>query len=88
MKYLIWAYLAPIVITASYLVLSITYHVWSLQIRWDDTEVYAWTPGLVALFVIQRSFSVLYYYFYKRTALRIADPVYYSPALWRERRQQ
>ena len=65
-----------------FLGLSIAFHVWSLHVRWLNPMSYWWTDGLVALFVIQRFTSALYYYYYKRTALRITDPRFYEDLSW------
>lgn len=72
----------PILVAIAYLCLSIAYHVSSLNTRWYEPQSYWWTDGLLALFVVHRSVSALYYYFYKRTALSIADPRFYEDLSW------
>ena len=44
----------PILVSISYLGLSIAFHVWSLHVRWRLPTSYWWTDGLQALYVIQR----------------------------------
>ena len=43
-----------IAVTLAYISLSIGFHVWSLNVRWDNPASYWWTDGLLALFVVQR----------------------------------
>lgn len=79
---LVQQFRTPIIVTVIYIGLSISFHVWSLNVRWSNPMSYWWTDGLVALFVIQRFTSALYYYYYKRTALRITDPRFYEDLTW------
>ena len=44
----------PILVTLLYIGLSISFHVWSLHVRWKNPLSYWWTDGLLALFCIQR----------------------------------
>ncbi|CAM1302694.1 TMEM138 (predicted) [Pycnogonum litorale] len=71
-----------IVTAFSYLALSIGFHVWLLTKRWDNPFTFVWTGGFHALFVIHRLLAVFYYYFYKRTALKISDPKFYHDSEW------
>ncbi|XP_038260542.1 transmembrane protein 138 isoform X2 [Dermochelys coriacea] len=71
-----------IVLSAAYLVLSIAFHVWVMNLRWKNATRFVWTDGLQALFVFQRLVAVLYCYFYKRTALHLGDPHFYQDSLW------
>ncbi|EMP30251.1 hypothetical protein UY3_12624 [Chelonia mydas] len=43
-----------IVLSAAYLVLSIAFHVWVMNLRWKNATHFVWTDGLQALFVFQR----------------------------------
>ncbi|XP_076972173.1 transmembrane protein 138 isoform X5 [Tamandua tetradactyla] len=70
-----------ILLTAVYFALSISLHVWVLNLRWKNSNHFVWTSGLQTLFVFQR-LAVLYYYFYKRTAVRLGDPRFYQDSLW------
>ncbi|XP_028916666.1 transmembrane protein 138 isoform X2 [Ornithorhynchus anatinus] len=70
-----------IILAATYLALSISFHVWVMNLRWKNSNRFIWTDGLQALFVFQR-LAVLYYYFYKRTAVRLGDPRFYQDSLW------
>ncbi|XP_030416741.1 transmembrane protein 138 [Gopherus evgoodei] len=71
-----------IVLSAAYLVLSIAFHIWVMNLRWKNSTRFVWTDGLQALFVFQRLAAVLYCYFYKRTALHLGDPRFYQDSLW------
>ncbi|XP_023966408.1 transmembrane protein 138 isoform X4 [Trachemys scripta elegans] len=71
-----------IVLSAAYLVLSIAFHIWIMNLRWKNSTRFVWTDGLQALFVFQRLVAVLYCYFYKRTALHLGDPRFYQDSLW------
>jgi len=79
---LVSRYKVPIIISITYLGLSIGYHVSSLNTRWYEPQSYWWTDSLLALFVIHRFVSALYYYYYKRAGLSIADPRYYEDLSW------
>lgn len=79
---LIHKFKATILASALYLTLSIAFHVWVMHVRWPSSSVFQWTDGLLALFVFQRLAAVFYYYFYKRTALRLGDPRLYEDSLW------
>ncbi|ERE78993.1 transmembrane protein [Cricetulus griseus] len=71
-----------IILTAVYLALSISLHVWVMNLRWKNSSSFIWTDGLQTLFVFQRLAAVLYFYFYKRTAVRLGDPRFYQDSLW------
>ncbi|XP_037591261.1 transmembrane protein 138 isoform X4 [Cebus imitator] len=71
-----------IILTAVYFALSISLHVWVMNLRWKNSNSFIWTDGLQTLFVFQRVAAVLYCYFYKRTAVRLGDPRFYQDSLW------
>ncbi|XP_006173234.2 transmembrane protein 138 isoform X1 [Camelus ferus] len=71
-----------ITLTAVYFALSISLHVWVMNLRWKNSNRFVWTDGLQTLFVFQRLVAVLYCYFYKRTAVRLGDPRFYQDSLW------
>ncbi|XP_038205306.1 transmembrane protein 138 isoform X1 [Arvicola amphibius] len=71
-----------IILTSVYLALSISLHVWVMNLRWKNSNSFIWTDGLQTLFVFQRLAAVLYCYFYKRTAVRLGDPRFYQDSLW------
>lgn len=79
---LISKFKAPILFVLVYLGLSIGLHVWGLTVIWDNPFVTVYSPGFLALYVIQRTCAVLYYYTYKRTALRLSDPRFYQINDW------
>lgn len=70
-------------VTFVYFALCVGLHVWYMTLRWDDPNAYIWdTPGLRALYVIQRTAAVAYYYFYKRSSLKLGDPRFYQESDW------
>ncbi|XP_004469387.1 transmembrane protein 138 isoform X1 [Dasypus novemcinctus] len=71
-----------IILTAVYFALSISLHVWVMNLRWKNANNFVWTGGLQTLFVLQRLAAVLYCYSYKRTAVRLGDPRFYQDSLW------
>ncbi|XP_029439067.1 transmembrane protein 138 [Rhinatrema bivittatum] len=71
-----------IILSAVYLALSIAFHIWVMNLRWKSSSLFIWTDGLLTLFVFQRLVAVLYYYFYKRTAVCLGDPRFYEDSLW------
>uniref|UniRef100_A0A9L0TDN6 Transmembrane protein 138 n=1 Tax=Equus caballus TaxID=9796 RepID=A0A9L0TDN6_HORSE len=71
-----------IILTGVYFALSISLHVWVMNLRWKNSKRFVWTDGLQTLFVFQRLAAVLYCYFYKRTAVRLGDPRFYQDSLW------
>ncbi|NXC21081.1 TM138 protein, partial [Corythaeola cristata] len=71
-----------ILLSAAYLVLSISFHIWIMNLRWRNSSHFVWTEGLQTLFVFQRLVAVLYCYFYKRTAVHLGDPLFYQDSLW------
>ncbi|XP_065220648.1 transmembrane protein 138 [Planococcus citri] len=69
------------VLTASllYVILTIVLHAWTLIIRWNgESIVNSWPLGFYICFTLHRLISVIYYYIYKRTALRISDQRLYE----------
>ncbi|XP_063526939.1 transmembrane protein 138 isoform X3 [Pongo pygmaeus] len=43
-----------IILTAVYFALSISLHVWIMNLRWKNSNSFIWTDGLQTLFVFQR----------------------------------
>ncbi|KAK7108852.1 transmembrane protein 138-like [Littorina saxatilis] len=73
----------PICICFIYFSLCLGLHVWTMERRWGDVDMFVWSnKGYQALFIIQRTCAVLHYYFYKRTALKLGDPRYYQDSEW------
>ncbi|XP_046573259.1 transmembrane protein 138-like isoform X1 [Haliotis rubra] len=79
----------PICVTFIYFMLNVGLHVWGMvlfdsqTLRWDDPDKYIWdVTGYRVLFIIQRTVAILYYYFYKRTALKLGDPRFYQDSEW------
>ncbi|XP_023346955.1 transmembrane protein 138 [Eurytemora carolleeae] len=52
--YLLSRFRVSIIVSVLYLILSITYHVWSLNVRWNAPMSYWWTSPLLAFYVIHR----------------------------------
>lgn len=74
-------------VCVAYVAASITLHsVWLLE-KWTEPEAIS-TPGLIILFAFQRCLSPWYYFFYKRTALRVSDPRFYEDIDWINRQLQ
>ncbi|XP_013411319.1 transmembrane protein 138 [Lingula anatina] len=71
-----------IIVTFIYFVLCLALHIWGMTLRWEDPNAYIWSSGFIALYVLQRVGAVFYYYFYKRTALRLGDPRFYQDSEW------
>lgn len=74
----------PITVVFLYFGLSVALHVWGMTLRWgqDPKTFYIWSDGYRALYVIQKLGAVMYYYSYKRTALRLGDPRFYQDSQW------
>lgn len=79
---LIWKFSATLLVSSVYFSLTLSYHAWNLSLQWEQVHVYIWNDGLQALYVLQKLVSVLYYYLYKRAALRLADSKYYEDSDW------
>ncbi|XP_020630043.1 transmembrane protein 138-like [Orbicella faveolata] len=79
---LIRKFKTTIIISVLYLALSVGLHVWTMTLKWGDPRRFVWNEAFQALFVFQRVGAVLYYYFYKRTALRLGDPRFYKDSQW------
>ncbi|XP_068117437.1 transmembrane protein 138-like isoform X2 [Hyperolius riggenbachi] len=73
---------ATVILCALHLALSVALHVWLMNLRWKSENVFIWSDGLLALFVLQRVVAVFYFYFYKRTTLSLGDSRYYHDSLW------
>ncbi|KAM4618048.1 transmembrane protein 138 [Discoglossus pictus] len=71
-----------VMICALHLGLSVALHVWIMNLRWKTQNVFIWSDGLLALYVLQRFVAVLYFYFYKRTILNLGDSRFYHDSLW------
>ncbi|XP_067010695.1 transmembrane protein 138 [Anabrus simplex] len=61
-----------------YVALTIAHNAWTLIVRWDDSEAFRLDYPLLVMYSIQRTFSGLHYYTFKRTILRISDPRFYE----------
>lgn len=79
---LIRKFKTTIIISILYLALSVGLHVWTMTLKWGAPRRFVWNEAFQALFVFQRVGAVLYYYFYKRTALRLGDPRFYKDSQW------
>ncbi|XP_002126014.2 transmembrane protein 138-like [Ciona intestinalis] len=78
---------APCLLTTLlYLVLSIALCAKTLMLRWNDTTVNVYADGgFFAVYILQRLWSPIYYYTYKRTAMRLADSKFYKNTDWLRR---
>ena len=73
---------ATLLLGGLYLLLTFAFHVWNLTLRWGRQNEYGWNDGLQAVYVLQKLLAVLYYYFYKRAALRLGHAKYYRNSEW------
>ncbi|XP_001185328.2 transmembrane protein 138 [Strongylocentrotus purpuratus] len=80
--YLVSKFKFTIVILFLYFMLCVGLHVWTMTLRWNNVDAYIWNNGYQALYVFQRVGAVFYYYYYKRTALRLGDPRFYRDSRW------
>ncbi|CAL7934401.1 unnamed protein product [Xylocopa violacea] len=65
-----------------YMILSISLHTWDIKVQWSSPLKCCWTRDFHALYSLHRGVAALYYYFYKRASLRIADPRFYESSTW------
>ena len=74
---------ATILTGVVYFSLTVAYQVWFLAVGWNQTREYSWTQPLQTVYVLHRLVAVVFYYVYKRAALRLGDSQYYedSPLL-------
>lgn len=79
---LIKKFAATLIIGLLYLLLTVSYHIWNLVVRWERPNEYHWNDGLQAVYVLQKLLAVVFYYFYKRAALRLGDNKYYDDSTW------
>ncbi|XP_076239472.1 transmembrane protein 138 [Calliopsis andreniformis] len=71
-----------LILCIAYMILSISLHTWHIKMHWLSPLRYYWTKDFHVLYSLHRGVAVLYYYFYKRASLRIADPRFYESSTW------
>ncbi|XP_076655941.1 transmembrane protein 138 [Halictus rubicundus] len=71
-----------LILCITYMILSICLHTWDIKMHWSSSFTYHWTKNFHVLYSLHRGVAVLYYYYYKRASLRIADPRFYETFLW------
>ncbi|KAK4468394.1 hypothetical protein MN116_000198, partial [Schistosoma mekongi] len=71
-----------ILVTICYLILSISLHCWAAISRWNTPYEIPSSIGYHILFAFHRIWSVLYYFFYRRTIYRLGDYRYYEDCEW------
>ncbi|XP_046982317.1 transmembrane protein 138 [Schistocerca americana] len=69
---------ATVFICATYVTLTVSYHILVVRFRWQHMWSLQFPNCILALYVCQRILAVFYYYFYKRTVLRLSDPRFYE----------
>ena len=79
---LITEFLSALVVSFVYFVLTFGLNAWVLSLQWQRPNSFIWGDLLQALYVVQKMLAVLYYYLYKRAALRLGDPKYYEDSDW------
>lgn len=75
----------PVAVNLLYLALSLSLHVWTMDTTEDESSVRRQLSRQnsaidVALYTLQRFVGVWHYYFYKKTALCMADDRLYRPS--------
>ncbi|CAG9858759.1 unnamed protein product [Phyllotreta striolata] len=66
-----------LLVCMAYFILTTVVNIWLLVLRWNNKEQ-PWNIPFFVSFIIQRFMSAIYYYYYKRAALRISDPRFYE----------
>ncbi len=79
---LVCKFMATLSASLFYFVLTLSYQVWSLNLQWGHPNTYIWSGGLQAVYVLQKLFAVVYYFLYKRAALRLGNYKYYEDSNW------
>ena len=79
---LVSKFAVSLVLAGVYLVLSLTYHTWSISLKFSFPGTFIWTTGLQLLYALQKIMAVLYYYFYKRAAFRLGNSQYHENSDW------
>ena len=73
---------ASLIVIGIYLVLNISYHTWTICLWFASPYTYIWNSGLLTLYVVQKVMAIVYYYFYKRAAMRLGNRKYYEDSEW------
>ncbi|XP_018578123.1 transmembrane protein 138 [Anoplophora glabripennis] len=68
---------ATLLMCIVYFGLTTIVHIWSLITRWSNLK-HSWSLPFLTVFILQRFLATVYYYCYKRAALRISDPRFYE----------
>ncbi|XP_031833268.1 transmembrane protein 138 [Nomia melanderi] len=71
-----------LILCIMYMILSISLHTWDIKMHWSSPLRHYWSKNFHVLYSLHRGVAVLYYYFYKRASLRIADPRFYETSIW------
>ena len=71
-----------LVVSLFYFVVTLSYHTWRLELQWKEPRLHTWNEGLQTLYVLQRLLALVYYYTYKRAAMRLGDSKYYEDSNW------
>ena len=79
---LVKKFAATLLVGVVYSLLTISFHIWNLSIRWQSINEYGWNDGLQAVHVLQKLLAIVYYYLYKRAALRLGHTKYYENSEW------
>lgn len=79
---MVWKFSVTLAVSVLYFLLTLGYHVWNLNLQWGRPYSYNWSDGLQAVYVLQKMLAVVYYYLYKRAALKLGDPKYYEDSSW------
>ena len=82
LSFLVWNFSGTFSVSILYFLLTVGYYSWNLSMQWGRPNSYNWSDGLQAVYVLQKLLAVVYYYVYKRAALRLGDPKYYEDSSW------
>ncbi|VVC28509.1 Transmembrane protein 138 [Cinara cedri] len=69
---------STIITGVGYFLLTLFVQAWTLTNRFKGHVYFYWPDGLYIFFVLHKFTSCLHYYLYKRTALSISDPKFYT----------
>ncbi|XP_050542110.1 transmembrane protein 138 [Daktulosphaira vitifoliae] len=69
---------STVITGVGYFIFTLFVQAWTLTNRIKGQVYFFWPDGLYIFFVLHKFTSCLHYYLYKRTALSISDPKFYT----------
>ncbi|KAL3993644.1 Transmembrane protein 138 family protein [Acanthocheilonema viteae] len=73
---------STIILSLTYLALSILLHFYDMRQRWFVADQSKWSTVFFTLYILQRIAATLYYFTYKRTILLLSNPKYHHDSEW------